>query len=202
VAAQQLMQDDAGNVWDMSSGKPVFVHGPQSAGGPQTIIPAPPAKPEFVPGNPNLVYTPGQGVSPVPGVPAPAPPAPNFIPNKPGYVVTGPPNAPQAVPIAGLPAGANVDLNAAQRAAALQQYSFAQQLHGVIDDLVTKYKAGPGATKGIRGAQDYLPLTQNKEFDAAADAARGIIGQTLGFTGSQLNTVHESEMNIGPYLPH
>jgi hypothetical protein len=196
------MQDDAGNVWDMSSGKPVFVHGAQSAGGPQTIIPAPPGKPEFVPGHPNLVMTPSGDVKPLPGVPDPAPPAPNFIPNKPGYVVTGPPDKPTAVPIAGLPAGANVDLNAAQRAQALQQYSFGQQLQTVIKDLQQKYAKGPGATHGLQGAKDYLPFTVNKEFDAAADAARGIIGQALGFTGSQLNTEHESEMNIGPYLPH
>ena len=202
MAAPQLMQDDAGNVWDTSSGKPVFVHGPQSAGGPQTIIPAPPAKPEFVPDHPNMIYTPGGGVQTLPGVPAPKAPAPTFIPNKPGYVVGGTPDAPKAVPIEGLPAGANVDLNAAQRAQALQQYSFGQQLQNVLKDLQQKYAKGPGSTKGIQGGKDYLPLTQNKEFDAAADAARGIIGQALGFTGSQLNTEHESEMNIGPYLPH
>jgi hypothetical protein len=88
------------------------------------------------------------------------------------------------------------------RAQALKDYAFSDQLQGVIDNLRAKYEAGPGKTKGIMGSADYLPLTQNQEFDTAADAARGIIGQALGFTGSQLNTQQESEKNIGPFLPH
>jgi hypothetical protein len=99
-----------------------------------------------------------------------------------------------------VPVGPQID--AAVRQKAIQGYQFANLLQNVVEDLRQKYAKGPGQTKGVFGAKDYLPFTANKEFDNAADAARGVIGQTLQFTGSQLNTEHESEMNLGPYLPH
>jgi hypothetical protein len=87
------------------------------------------------------------------------------------------------------------------RADAITGYSTAQQLYGIIDDLNKKFTAGPGATSGLSGARDYLPLTANKRFDTAGNAARGIVGQALAFTGGQLNTPGEAKMAIGPFLP-
>ena len=92
-------------------------------------------------------------------------------------------------------------IDASTRAKAIQQYNYAQQLQGVIDHLNQLYTAGPGSTKGIAGIQDYLPSAANKNFDTAANAARGIVGQTLNFTGGQLNTPREAEQAIGPFLP-
>jgi hypothetical protein len=87
------------------------------------------------------------------------------------------------------------------RADAIAGYNYGQQLQGVIDRLNTLYTAGPGSTKGVAGLQDYLPYTANQAFDTEANAARGIVGQALGFTGGQLNTEREAAKAIGPYLP-
>jgi hypothetical protein len=199
MAGPQLAQDEAGNIWDVSGAQPRLVK-PAQASGPNVVVPAAPAKPEFVPGNPNLVYTPGQGVSALPGVPGPAAPAPNFVPGKPGFVVGGSPNAPQAVPIAGLPAD-GPQLDASVRQKAIQQYGYAQQLDAVADHLNELFIKGPGSTSGIEGLKDFLPSPTNKNFDAEANKSRGIIGQSLGFTGGQLNTEREAEKAVGPYIP-
>jgi hypothetical protein len=200
MAGPTLQQDDAGNIWDVSSGTPQFVRGPQSAAQPNVVIPAAPPEPKFVPDHPNLIYTPGGGVTPLPGVPdKPQPPA--FVPNHPNLVVTtGPNGQPAATPLPGVP-GEGPQLDASQRAKAIQQLSYAQQLQSTIDELTKLYNAGPGSTHGIQGLKDYLPLPQNKIFDTKANAARGIVGQALGFTGGQLNTEREAEKAVGPYLP-
>jgi hypothetical protein len=143
---------------------------------------------------------PGGNAQPIPGVPTQPPPAPTFVPGKPGFVVTGTPDAPRAVPVAGLP-GAGVDLDASQRAKAIQQYNYAKQLQDTADQLQQLYMRGPGATSGIQGLKDYLPSPDNKNFDTAANKSRGIVGQTLGFTGGQLNTPQESEKAVGPFIP-
>jgi hypothetical protein len=87
------------------------------------------------------------------------------------------------------------------RKAAIQQYNYAQQLQETVDELNQLYLKGPGATSGIEGLKDFLPNAANKNFDTKANAARGIVGQTLNFTGGQLNTPQESEKAVGPYLP-
>jgi hypothetical protein len=92
-------------------------------------------------------------------------------------------------------------IDAATRAKALEGYRFAEQLQQNVDELRQLYTVGPGSTQGIRGLQDYLPYTANKNFDTKANASRGIVGQTLGFTGGQLNTEREAEKAVGPYLP-
>jgi hypothetical protein len=84
---------------------------------------------------------------------------------------------------------------------AIGGYNAARQLRGIVADLQKKYQSGPGATSGVSGLKDYLPTTANKRFDAAGNAARGIVGKALGFTGGQLNTAAEAEMAVGPYLP-
>jgi hypothetical protein len=97
--------------------------------------------------------------------------------------------------------GGGPKLAPAQRAAAIQQYTYSQQLQDTIDKLNSLFNAGPGSTHGIEGLKDFLPLPQNKNFDTAANAARGIVGQALGFTGGQLNTEREAAQAIGPFLP-
>jgi hypothetical protein len=92
-------------------------------------------------------------------------------------------------------------IDAAQRAKAIQQYNYAKQLEGVVDHLNQLYTAGPGSTSGVGGLKDFLPTAPNKNFDNAANAARGIVGQALNFTGGQLNTPQEAERAVGPYLP-
>jgi hypothetical protein len=93
-------------------------------------------------------------------------------------------------------------LDPAVRKSAIEGYNNATGLLSTVDDLLKKFNAGPGATHGLHGMEDYLPYTANKQFDNAADKSRGLVGSTLGFTGGQLNTANEAAMNIGPYLPH
>ena len=92
-------------------------------------------------------------------------------------------------------------ISATERANALTGWESAKALEGIIADLEQKYREGPGKTKGAFGAIDYLPTEANQRFDRAANAARGIVGQALGFTGGQLNSAEEAKLNIGPYIP-
>lgn len=190
----QLARDEAGHVWDVSDpANPKLV---QSAQGPNVVMPSAPPEPKFVPGHPELVMGQGGQITSS-GVPA-DPTKPTFIEGRPGFVMQNG----AAQPIPNLPPDPGKTLDPSVRQKSIQGYQFADLLQNVVKDLRTKYAAGPGKTSGVMGTADYLPLTRNKSFDSAADAARGIIGQTLQFTGGQLNTEHESEMNLGPYLPH
>lgn len=93
-------------------------------------------------------------------------------------------------------------IDAATRKAAIQQFNYAKQLQDVVDHLNTLALKGPLATSGIEGFKDWLPgRPDNTNFDTAANSARGIVGQTLGFTGGQLNTEREAAKAIGPFLP-
>lgn len=92
-------------------------------------------------------------------------------------------------------------LSATERANALTGYQSALALTNIIADLEAKYREGPGSTSGVMGVADYLPTEANQRFDKAANAARGIVGQALGFTGGQLNSAEEAKLNIGPYIP-
>lgn len=93
------------------------------------------------------------------------------------------------------------ELTATERANAITGYQSALALEQIITDLQTKYEAGPGATSGLSGVQDWFPSEANQRFDKAANAARGTVGQALGFTGGQLNSAAEAQMNIGPFIP-
>jgi hypothetical protein len=154
--AQKLARDEAGHIWDVSDpANPKFV---QQGGGPQVVMPAPPKDPQFVPQHPDLVYTPGHGVTQLPGVPAAPPPAPNFVPGKPGYVVTGPPTKPQAVPIAGLPPAD--DDGPAKRQNAIEAtrnlVQSIQKARGLVDNWST----------GVGGAVlGHLPATEASQLD-------------------------------------
>lgn len=110
--------------------------------------------------------------------------------------IPGGPSDPQTLQAATRPV-----LTAKERADAITGYNSASQLDRIVAQLEEQYKAGPGATSGIAGARDYLPLGVNQQFDSTANAARGIVGTALGFTGGQLNTATEAEQAIGPYLP-
>lgn len=198
MAGPQLASDEQGNIWDVSDpAHPRFVSARQG-GGPNVVMPAPPPEPKFIPGMPGKVLGPSGAAQDIPGI-TPPPPSPTFVPGKPGVVMTGPTSA---APISGLPQELPQDQNSSvTRAAAIQGYSYAKQLQTTIDDLTTLYNAGPGSTKGVEGLKDYLPYTGNQAFDTKANAARGIVGQSLGFTGGQLNTAQEAEKAVGPYLP-
>lgn len=92
-------------------------------------------------------------------------------------------------------------ISAKERADAIAGYESGAALDRIVAQLETQYKAGPGSTSGIKGLWDYLPTTANEQFDKTGNAARGIVGSALGFTGGQLNTATEAEQAVGPYLP-
>lgn len=84
---------------------------------------------------------------------------------------------------------------------ALDAYNSARQLDTVISDLEGTFKAGPGATKGVLGVEDALPLPSMQNFNRAGNSARGIILRAMGFAATQANTPGEVKMNIGAYIP-
>jgi hypothetical protein len=92
-------------------------------------------------------------------------------------------------------------LTAKDRADAIVEYNKAIQLRATIDDLVKKYRAGPGATSGAAGVADLLPTPSNAAFDSAANKLRGSVKAAQGFTGGEGNTMGEVKMNIGPFIP-
>jgi hypothetical protein len=98
-------------------------------------------------------------------------------------------------------ASGQIRLTPQVRAEALAGFRFSEQLQQTADALLGKFNAGPGATHGLHGLEDYLPYTANQQFDTAAQKSRGIVGQTLGFTGGQLNTPREAEQAVGPFIP-
>jgi len=87
------------------------------------------------------------------------------------------------------------------RSQALGAYKAAENLDGIIAEMEQHYKEGPGATKGIMGLGDFLPMPSNQRFNKAADAARGAAIQALGFTSGQTNTAAEAQLNLGGYIP-
>jgi len=100
-------------------------------------------------------------------------------------------------------AAAALTLQKAQREAALPVSGQVgrQNLQRAIDDIKRAFAAGPGQTSGIAGLADYLPTTENQQFDAAGNSVRGFVGPALGLTGGQLNTEKEAQRAVGPYIP-
>lgn len=94
-----------------------------------------------------------------------------------------------------------VTMTAAERSNAIRGYQSAIQLDKTIADLEQLFEQGPGSTSGLSGALDYAPLEINQRFDRAAQAARGTVGDALGFTGGQLNSAAEAQLNLGAYIP-
>jgi hypothetical protein len=93
-------------------------------------------------------------------------------------------------------------LTAKERADALQAYNDSFALERVLASLQRQFEAGPGATKGLAGIQDYFPTAANKKFDDTGQQARGYIKRSLGFTGGEGNTLGESSMLYDPFLPN
>jgi len=92
-------------------------------------------------------------------------------------------------------------ITGADRSAAIKGFTSSMELSKTIGALEERFKDGPGTTSGIYGGLDYLPLEENQRFDRAANASRGTVGEVLGFTGGQLNSAAEAEMNVGPFVP-
>jgi len=100
-------------------------------------------------------------------------------------------------------AAAQLTLEKARREAALPVagQTGRANLQRAIDDIRQRFAAGPGRTSGVGGLLDYLPTTENQQFDAAGNAVRGFVGPALGLTGGQLNTEKEAQRAVGPYIP-
>jgi len=98
---------------------------------------------------------------------------------------------------------AKIALEKARREASLPVAGVTGQrnLQRAIDDIKRQFAAGPGRTSGIAGLTDYLPTTENQQFDAAGNAVRGFVGPALGLSGGQLNTEKEAQRAVGPYIP-
>lgn len=97
--------------------------------------------------------------------------------------------------------GSSAKVTAKVREDAIQGYNDAASLERIADQLQAQFDAGPGATSGIAGLQDYLPLSENKVMNDTSFQARGYVKRGLGFTGGEGNTVGEIGLNYGPYLP-
>lgn len=93
------------------------------------------------------------------------------------------------------------EMTASERANAIRGFTASMSLSQIIADLESRFNEGPGSTSGVLGAADYLPTAANERFNRASNAARGIVGDVLGFTGGQLNSAQEAQMNVGPYIP-
>lgn len=87
------------------------------------------------------------------------------------------------------------------RADAIGQWNAAMEIDRILADMRGAYAKGPGATKGIRGIQDFFDTPANQSFDTAANQSRGIVRNALGLTGGEANTATEANMNLGGYLP-
>lgn len=191
----QYATDEAGNVWDVSNpSAPVFVRaGGQQAAQPMTIgtpdpaaqYAAPKAALDLETARATLART--AAAAPYDARKAAADAARAEI------------EAASAQRAFTTPKGA--PLTAKERSDALAGYKSAEELNRIVAQLEQQFAAGPGSTQGLAGLTDYLPLDANKRFDSTGNAARGIVGQALGFTGGQLNTATEAAMAVGPYLP-
>lgn len=179
----QQFRDEDGNIWEGTSPDDPNLRLVSEGGGAVVLPPAPPTP------NQAPVRTPAGGATE--GL-------------KPGFMWVDP-NNPSAgqmpVPTSGSPSPTRPDITAAAYAEAVQGFTASMALGDIIRDLEAKFDAGPGATRGVYGAQDFIPSPANQEFDRAANAARGTVATVLGFTGGQLNSATEAQMNLGPFIP-
>jgi len=190
--AQQQARDEAGNIWNIDeAGNPVSLASPApQQGGGSVVAPNP------VQAQRQSVDLQGAGL---------------------GNQKTAQQIALEAAKVPYAPRQAAADTSkaeadAATAALALQKAQREAQLpvsgqvgrvnlQRAIDDIKAKFAAGPGRTSGIGGLQDYLPTTENQQFDAAGNSVRGFVGPALGLTGGQLNTEKEAQRAVGPYIP-
>lgn len=87
------------------------------------------------------------------------------------------------------------------RKAAINAYNGAITMGSNLSSARNLYPEGPGSTQGIRGLLDYLPFTENQQFDSAANRMRGDAITAKGFTSGQTNTPREMEMTVGAMIP-
>lgn len=92
-------------------------------------------------------------------------------------------------------------LTPATRETALTNLASTMEIGPILKKLEGTYNRGPGATSGIMGLRDFLPLPENQAFNKASDRLRGFIKRTQGLTGGENNTAPEMKMNIGAYIP-
>lgn len=105
----------------------------------------------------------------------------------------------RGLPVADTASGPKI--SAKVREDAIQAHTDAAALEALADKLEGQFKAGPGATSGIAGLQDYLPTPSNRVMNDTSSQARGLVKRALGFTGGEGNTIGEIQLNYGPYLP-
>lgn len=190
--AQQQARDEAGNIWNIDeAGNPVSLASPApQQGGGSVVAPNPvQAARQSVDlqgaglGNQKTAQQIALEAAKVPYAPRQAA----------AETVTAETNA----------EAARLALQKAQREAVLPVSGQVGRvnLQRAIDDIKAKFAAGPGRTSGIGGLQDYLPTTENQQFDAAGNSVRGFVGPALGLTGGQLNTEKEAQRAVGPYIP-
>lgn len=71
-----------------------------------------------------------------------------------------------------------------------------------VANLRRLYARGPGATSGVKGARDYLPLKVNSDFDRSAQQLKPLVGMLLDRpSGTPFPTPQAREDLAGSYLP-
>jgi hypothetical protein len=91
--------------------------------------------------------------------------------------------------------------SAAVRKNAIDAFNATRQLDTLIAGMEAQHKNIKGQWTRFPGVGVELATEANKNFDTAADSARGPAITALGFTSGQTNTPAEVQQNIGPYIP-
>ena len=103
--------------------------------------------------------------------------------------------------ISQIPGYSGNSLTPAQRSEAILAFNDAAAIDEIVADLRSRFESGPGTTRGVLGALDYLPTASNRGFNDAGQRARGYVKRALGFTSGEGNTLAESEALYGPFIP-
>jgi hypothetical protein len=190
--AQQQARDEAGNIWNIDeAGNPVSLASPAPQGGGGSVV------------APNPVQAARQSVD-LQGAGLGNQKTAQRIALEAAKVPYAPRQAAAETSTAETNAeAARLALQKAQREAVLPVSGQVGRvnLQRAIDDIKAKFAAGPGKTSGVGGLWDYLPTTENQQFDASGNSVRGFVGPALGLTGGQLNTEKEAQRAVGPYIP-
>jgi hypothetical protein len=83
------------------------------------------------------------------------------------------------------------------RKSAMAQWRAANDLDRALLDMRDKYAKGPGATHGLMGFMDWLPLSQNSAFDDAGRSSLVIIAGARDFKLSSA----EVKLLLDTYMP-
>lgn len=189
---QQIMQDEADNLWEVDAqGNPVRLV--QQGGAPQM-----PAEPAFQYEGPTAAAQARKAQADAALVSAELPYA--------GQIAGADARKAEAdARIAEAQAAAQASGKAQQtadtRKAALKGFDDTVLLDNAIRELERLYQAGPGSTSGVKGLQDFIGSPAMKDFDNAGNSLRAFVKGVLQFTGQENNTPQEAQMNFGPYIP-